>query len=720
MTTPQQALCLNCLEPKSNPGVCSLCGVDDRNMPDVINSISPGSILQERYLIGRILGAGGFGITYLAYDLRLQIKMAIKEYLPSGIASRRMGQTQVQVITLDEHDHYQHGLEKFLDEAKLLAKFNVYPGIVTIRDYFSENNTAYIVMSYLEGMTLKEYLRLKGGSIPYEQALEIMTPVMDTLREVHKAEILHRDISPDNILITKEKQVKVLDFGAARYSIGDVTKSLSIILKPGYAPEEQYRTTGKQGAWTDVYAVAATFYHCVTGILPPGALDRMDEDTLKPLHEVDAAIPEKIAAAMMKALSIRARDRFQTMEQFQQALVQGNGKRIAEDVLQPPPAPESASNSSGNAPASAAPAPASIKMPIWLWAVLGAGFFAVLVTIIVLATAGGTDEQVVKSDDEVEVEQPRDQSGEQQEESNDSAETTEPAIATISYANMGVNIGDYVVFGTYNDVPIRWRVVHREKNGNPMLFSERILSLKSFDSGDYGATAGSGSNDFLYSNLRIWLNSFDGSVNWFGDSPNANRVEKGYNAYDQEPGFLSIQNFSNYEQSLLVRNKHKILLSTNEASRRDGGSEPHSYNPNDSRYSNIATFLGNYERAYYENVEEIAFPLSVKQLQLYVYNQSDVLGNYHIALPTAEAVANSQYKNTEFLSDSQTWYYWLSSPWAETYSGVRVVEYDGDVTHASAEQSMCGVRPALYIDHTRAMVYENGNGTVNNPYVIER
>jgi hypothetical protein len=354
-----------------------------------------------------------------------------------------------------------------------------------------------------------------------------------------------------------------------------------------------------------------------------------------------------------------------------------------------------------------------------LWALLGVGFFAVLATIIVLATAGPT-EQVADSKEAVVVEDPVD-GGEEKLDTGSQVEEEEPAPpATTVYRDKGVYIGDYVVFGTYNNVPIRWRVVHKEDNGNPMLLSERILSLKSFDSGDYGPVEGTGSNDFLNSNLRVWLNSFDTNVSWNDDSPNANRVWGGYNAYDQEPGFLSSQNFTNIEQSLLVNNEHKVLLSYQNADRRDGGSETHDYNPNDTTYLNLDNLLANYERAYYENISEYAFLLSVKQLHLYVYQNSGTLGSFHLAQPTAEAISNSGFQNGDYLSEGQDWYYWLSSPWAETTNSVRVMQNDGYVGHDVADRSSVGVRPALYINHSSALVYEDGDGSVENPYVVVR
>jgi len=282
-----------------------------------------GIELNNRYKIEEVLGHGGFGITYSASDKILNVKVAIKEYLPRQLATRAEGQTKVSIFTGESRKHYEYGLRKFLEEAQSVAQFSHHPNIVSARDYFEANNTAYMVMDYIEGVTLKEYLEQKGGRIPFEEAKAIMMPVMDALREVHSVGLLHRDISPDNIYITTTGQVKVLDFGAARYYAGEQSKSLSVILKPGYAPEEQYRSSGKQGTWTDVYATGATIYRVISGKTPPDALDRKEEDTLELPSQLGIPISADAEKALLKALAVSAAQRFQTMGEFQEALNNG-------------------------------------------------------------------------------------------------------------------------------------------------------------------------------------------------------------------------------------------------------------------------------------------------------------------------------------------------------------------------------------------------------------
>lgn len=278
-----KSICPGCMADKGEEKICPKCGWKDGTEPDSPLHLKPGTILSGKYLIGRVLGHGGFGITYLAFDINLGTKLAVKEYFPQGMATRSPGDNLISVYSGGTKTQFEFGLEKFLDEARTLARFDEVPEVVTIKDYFRVNGTAYIVMSYIEGITLKEYLAQKGGTLSLDAVLTFILPILKALEQVHKVGILHRDVSPDNIFITKNFNVKLLDFGAARFAMGEQSKSLSVILKPGYAPEEQYRTKGKQGPWTDVYAVAATMYRALTGETPPEALDRLAEDELKPL-----------------------------------------------------------------------------------------------------------------------------------------------------------------------------------------------------------------------------------------------------------------------------------------------------------------------------------------------------------------------------------------------------------------------------------------------------
>ncbi|MGA7893171.1 MAG: serine/threonine-protein kinase, partial [Candidatus Sulfotelmatobacter sp.] len=297
-----ELLCMGCMARKGTAAVCPQCGYFDQG-PENPQQLPPRTILEGKYLIGRALGQGGFGITYLAWDMSLNKKLAIKEYFPLQISTRAQDRLTVNPIgTKNRHD-LEYGLGKFAEEGKALGRFKNHPGVVSMLDFLYANGTAYIVMAYVEGRDLKEYLSQQGGKIPFEAALKILILVMAALEEVHRAGIVHRDISPDNIYVEQNGTVKILDFGATRYALGEQSRSLSVVLKPGYAPEEQYRSRGKQGTWTDIYALGATFYRTITGKVPPESTDRLAEDDLVPPSSMGIAIPAHSEAALLKALA---------------------------------------------------------------------------------------------------------------------------------------------------------------------------------------------------------------------------------------------------------------------------------------------------------------------------------------------------------------------------------------------------------------------------------
>jgi serine/threonine protein kinase len=319
-------LCFGCMEEKVVAQTCPRCGYDQTSGPASSHHLAPGTTLHDKYLIGKVLGQGGFGITYLAWDSILDLKLAIKEFFPMGLVARSSGNAQVETYVGDQGEQFSFGLDRFLGEAKTLARFSEHPNIVTVRDFFKENNTAYMVMNYLEGVTLQNYFADKGGIIPVEQALEIFMPVLDALKEVHNVGILHRDISPDNIFINQGGRVILIDFGAARQAMGDKSKSLSVIMKAGYSPPEQYQSRGKQGPWTDIYAVAATMYRAITGQTPSEAIDRMAEDDLLSPSKLGIAIEPKQEKILLKALAVKAGERFQAVEEFQRELIASSFK----------------------------------------------------------------------------------------------------------------------------------------------------------------------------------------------------------------------------------------------------------------------------------------------------------------------------------------------------------------------------------------------------------
>ncbi|MCI9590228.1 MAG: PASTA domain-containing protein [Lachnospiraceae bacterium] len=313
--------CMGCMEEFEDQfDICPYCGYVKGTPAREAYHIIPGTVLHERYIIGKVLGFGGFGITYLGYDRLLNMKVAIKEYMPSEFSTRMPTQTVVTVYSGEKEEQFQAGLKNIIEEAKRLAKFQNEPDIVHVFDCFQENNTAYIIMEYLEGETLKERLQ-KAGKLPLEEAMPIVLTVLMALQKVHKEGIIHRDVAPDNIYLLNDGGVKLCDFGASRYATTKYSKSLSVIIKPGYAPEEQYRSRGDQGPWTDVYALAATFYKMLTGVTPEDAMERKAKDNVKRPSKMGVQIPKNIETAIMNAMNVKIADRTQSAMEFEQELL---------------------------------------------------------------------------------------------------------------------------------------------------------------------------------------------------------------------------------------------------------------------------------------------------------------------------------------------------------------------------------------------------------------
>ena len=318
--------CWACMEPlESEQTICPKCRFSNDTYQSNPRCLRPGTILHDRFYIGKVLGEGGFGITYMGYDSILDMPVAVKEYFPSNIASRDCTTALTNNINVFEgkaEQTYQQGLERYIREARTLSKFHDLHGIVDVRDFFHENNTAYMIMEYLKGPTLEEYMELHGRMKP-EYVFQIMKPVMRSLEQIHQAGMVHRDISPDNIMLS-EGSIKLIDFGAARLANNDTNKSLTIVLKRGFAPEEQYRTNGKQGPWTDVYAICATIYYMLTGQKPPESIGRAFEDSLKSFGELGVQIPQGKEKAILKGLEPRWQLRYQSIKELYDDLYSGS------------------------------------------------------------------------------------------------------------------------------------------------------------------------------------------------------------------------------------------------------------------------------------------------------------------------------------------------------------------------------------------------------------
>lgn len=322
--------CNNCFEEYDEDlGVCPYCGYTEGQPPKELYMLFAGTVLQSRYIVGKVLGFGGFGITYKAYDTKLERMVAIKEYYPAGLVYRTPGTKDVVVFKGKRYKDYADGLKRFLDEARNATKFLDNPYIVDVMEFFEENSTAYFVMELFVGVTLDEFLKENGGRIDGESAVAIALSVGGALKDIHKAGYIHRDVAPDNIYMLSNGKIKLFDFGAARFSANE---TLSIVLKPGYAPAEQYDSVNKQGPWTDIYALGATMYRMVVGVKPDESTNRKMEDKVQPPHELIPEISENLSNAIMRAMSVEIHLRYQTIDEFMAAITSEKKVRSVESV----------------------------------------------------------------------------------------------------------------------------------------------------------------------------------------------------------------------------------------------------------------------------------------------------------------------------------------------------------------------------------------------------
>lgn len=323
--------CMGCMEEyEEDLTICPHCGYAEGTGAAEVWHMAPGSILGGKYIVGKALGSGGFGVTYIGYDAELERKVAIKEYLPGEFSTRIPGQTKVTIYEGDGKEQFQSGIEKFQEEAKRLARFQNIPGVVPIYDSLFENDTAYIVMEYIDGETLKAKME-REGRMSVESAMEIILPIAAALTEIHKEGIIHRDIAPDNIMVDKEGEPKLIDFGASRFATATHSMSLSVLIKEGYTPLEQYQSRGKQGPWTDVYALAAVLYTMLTGKAPQASMRRLEKDELKPPSKAGAKVGRNMDTAIMNALNLKAEERTPSMDVFAEELL--SDKEVARRVV---------------------------------------------------------------------------------------------------------------------------------------------------------------------------------------------------------------------------------------------------------------------------------------------------------------------------------------------------------------------------------------------------
>lgn len=317
--------CLYCFNKyDENYNNCPNCGRNEKVAPIEPIHLMPGTILYNRYIIGTAIGAGGFGIVYKAWDRKLESVVAVKEFFVNRLVTRAP-RTKDLIVTQKGKSEFVYRKQRFLAEARTMAKFGSHRSIPNVFEFFEENNTAYIVMELLQGVTLSEYIVNNGGKIDVEFATMIINEIGNALKSLHKEGITHCDVAPDNIFLCggKEIRVKLMDLGAAKLK-DSTTDVIDIILKPGYSPTEQYDNSKNIGPWTDIYSLGATFYMMLTGIKPDESTNRKIEDTTVPPAQMDESINENLSNAIMKALAIDIHMRFKKVDEFLLAI---NGEK---------------------------------------------------------------------------------------------------------------------------------------------------------------------------------------------------------------------------------------------------------------------------------------------------------------------------------------------------------------------------------------------------------
>ena len=371
--TMNTLFCPYCMKPvigsegTAGPGCCSTCGRDPAAYVPSSHHLSPGTLLRDRYLLGCVLGEGGYGITYIGYDSLRQNRVAVKEYFPVELCTRdTIGGNSVNILSGIPAKNYARGMHKYLTEARLLAKMEKQRVIVNVRDYFEDNRTAYIVMEYIEGITFTELVHNYGGRIPEQELFPVVEPLFGALCSLHQYGLIHRDMCPDNLMLEKnadssdyriqcssicgisassslnekgecagrqtagctgeqkkdkpiQGRVRLLDFGSARSS-DSLKDTLTITLRHGFAPIEQYQQGGGQGPWTDVYALCATLYFCLTGITPVVATNRIIEDALVPPSQLGVEISPDRENALMRGLRVQPHRRCRSIRDLWSAL----------------------------------------------------------------------------------------------------------------------------------------------------------------------------------------------------------------------------------------------------------------------------------------------------------------------------------------------------------------------------------------------------------------
>lgn len=321
-------LCMGCMnEIEDHLSTCPYCGFNETALRQESYYLDPGTIIGGKYIVGRVLSYGGHTVSYMGMDAEKNRKVIVKEYLPSDFSTRSEGEKEVTIYSGDGQQQFEQGLTNFLNEANRIQHLQNINGIAKVYDCISENETGYVISEYVEGHTLKEILE-NGKRYSAEEAANFIRKILQGLVEVHRMDIVHCDISPETIMITNSGDIKLTDFGATRYVTTANSKSLSIILKRGFAPEEQYRSKGVRGPWTDVYALGAVMYYMITGTVPQESVERALSDDLKEPSKLGISIPKNIENALMNALNVYQKDRTPSAEAFLSELNSREVKRI--------------------------------------------------------------------------------------------------------------------------------------------------------------------------------------------------------------------------------------------------------------------------------------------------------------------------------------------------------------------------------------------------------
>lgn len=309
--------CPNCFMPIGGSTICPNCGNDYSKNKQFAGVLPAFTLLNNRYLIGRVLGKGGFGVTYIAKDIISNNICAVKEYMPSEYSTRSGGTQNIVPFSDDKARFvFTHGRDKFMEEAKTLLKLRNNPIVVDILDYFTQNNTAYLVMEYLDGQDLRKMARTNGGKLDPDFAKMVLVTIASSLMEIHRMNILHRDLSPENIIVTSNGRIKLIDFGAARNFVSTQNKGMSILLKPGFAPPEQYNAKGTQGPWSDVYALCATFYTLVSGKPLVDALFRYRGEQQPSLVSLGCPVTKKTSDVIERGMELDIKRRYKDFKEL--------------------------------------------------------------------------------------------------------------------------------------------------------------------------------------------------------------------------------------------------------------------------------------------------------------------------------------------------------------------------------------------------------------------